>query len=59
MRGLFIEFGKKPLTVVGFIESQKGRQTETLIHKALKEHRHKGEWFDETGALSWLKGLMQ
>lgn len=57
MRGLSIELGKKPLTVVGFIESAKCRQTETLIHKALKEYRKTREWFDETGALKWLKGI--
>lgn len=54
---LFHEYKQQPLTVIAFIESERCRQTETLIHSALEGFRKEGGWFDRLAALDWLKGL--
>lgn len=56
---LFHEYRRQELTVIAFVESEKCRQTETLIHTALKDYRGEGEWFDRSAVLSWLKEIAQ
>lgn len=57
MKTLYHQYGKKPLTVIGFIETEKQKDIETLIHGQLAEYTTGGEWFEQPPAIELLKGL--
>ena len=57
MLSLAHEYGGKPLTVVGFVETTHQYVVEKYLHRFYKDYRADGEWFQEATALSWLRGM--
>jgi len=54
-KGLFHEYGKKPLRVVGYIETDEQFEVESFLHNKFSALRDEKEWFDYWRVIEWLE----
>lgn len=54
-KGLFHELGKKPVKVLGYIETDEQFDIETFLHNKFSYVCDEGEWFEYDTVIDWIK----